>query len=80
MWPLSITPHQFRHLAGKMFLDGHPVGHETVRQVLGHASLDTTTQYYTGIDQVKSGRAYDKAVLALREQTKFITTKKGPKS
>ncbi|OAN49408.1 hypothetical protein A6A04_19470 [Paramagnetospirillum marisnigri] len=77
---LIITSHQFRHLAGKMFLDGHPVGHETVRQVLGHASIDTTTQYYTGNDQVKSGRAYDKAVLALRDSTKFITTKKRTKS
>jgi integrase len=77
---LIITPHQFRHLAGKMFLDGNPVGHETVRQVLGHASLDTTTQYYTGIDQVKAARIHDKAVLALRDSTKHIITKKRTKS
>jgi site-specific recombinase XerD len=70
---LTITPHQFRHLGGKFFLDAHPTGHEIVRQVLGHASIDTTTQNYTGIDQVKAGRTFDKGVLALRERTKFIS-------
>jgi integrase len=72
---LTITPHQFRHFAGMMFLDEHPTGHGTVRDVLGHASIDTTTQYYTGIDQVKAGRIYDKAILALRERTKFAAKK-----
>jgi len=73
---LKITPHQFRHIGGKFFLDAHPTGHETVRQVLGHASIDTTTQHYTGINQVKAGRTYDKGVLALREKTKSIISKR----
>src|SRR5262249_36012619 len=37
-----ITPHQFRHLAAKLYLDEHPQGFETVRQLLGHKSIETT--------------------------------------
>ena len=73
---LKITPHQFRHLGGKLFLSTQPTGHETVRQVLGHASIDTTTLHYTGIDQVKAGKTYDRSILGLREQTKFIISKR----
>ncbi|WP_156612683.1 site-specific integrase, partial [Paramagnetospirillum marisnigri] len=76
---LIMTSHQFRHLAGKMFLEDTPAGHETVREVLGHASIDTTTENYTGIDQVKAGRTYDRSVLKLRDQTKFITSKRRKK-
>jgi integrase len=73
---LTMTPHQFRHVGGKLFLEANPTGHEIVRQVLGHASIDTTTQHYTGINQVKAGRTFDKGVLALREKTKFIISKR----
>jgi len=69
---LVITPHQFRHIAGKLFLDRHPTGHETVRQVLGHASIDTTTHHYTGLDQMKAVQTFDKCILALRQETKFM--------
>jgi integrase len=76
---LTVTPHQFRHIAGKLYLEANPNGHEIVRQVLGHASIDTTTKNYTGIDQVKAGKTFDKAVLALRENTKLIASKRSPK-
>ncbi len=76
---LTITPHQFRHVGGKLFLDSNPTGHEIVRQVLGHASIDTTTQHYTGINQIKAGKTFDKGVLALREKTKFIVSKRSIK-
>jgi len=73
---LKITPHQFRHLGGKLFLSTQPTGHETVRQVLGHASIDTTTLHYTGIDQVNAGKTYDRSILGLRDRTKFVISKK----
>ena len=53
-----ITPHQFRHLAAKLFLDRHPNEHETVRRLLGHKSLETTMRYYRELEAVLAGRRY----------------------
>ena len=44
---MRISPHQFRHLAGYLYLRQHPNGHEVVRALLGHHSIATTTQAST---------------------------------
>lgn len=64
---IEITPHLFRHLSAKLFLAQHPVGHETVRRLLGHASVDTTTQYYAGFDTSRAAAIYDAHILSLRQ-------------
>jgi integrase len=53
-----MTPHQFRHLAAKLFLDQNPDGYETVRRLLGHKSLETTMRYYRELESVLAGRRY----------------------
>jgi integrase len=64
---VTITPHQFRHLAAKIILDGNPGAYELVRQLLGHKSLKTTTNFYAGVDTRRAGRAHAELVTMLRE-------------
>lgn len=53
-----ITPHQFRHLAAKLYLDQHPGGSETIRRLLGHKSLETTMRYYRELESVLASKRY----------------------
>jgi integrase len=53
---IVLTPHQFRHLSAKVLLDAEPGSFETVRQLLGHASLNTTVAAYAGIDTRRAAR------------------------
>jgi integrase len=53
-----LTPHQFRHLAAKLFLDQHPNGFETVRKHLGHKSIETTMSYYRELDAALAAKQY----------------------
>jgi integrase len=53
-----MTPHQFRHLAAKLFLDLHPNEFETVRKLLGHKSIETTMRYYRELDAALAGKRY----------------------
>ena len=39
---VRLTPHQFRHLVGFVYLRQHPHGIEVVRALLGHRSIATT--------------------------------------
>jgi integrase len=64
---VRLTPHQFRHLAAKIILDANPGAYELVRQLLGHRSLKTTTNFYAGIDTRRAGRAHAELVMRLRE-------------
>jgi integrase len=52
---ITLTPHQLRHLAGKIILDANPGNFEGVKQVLGHKTLKTT-MIYAGIDTRRAGR------------------------
>jgi integrase len=70
---VKITPHQFRHLAAKIYLDGHPGAYELVRQLLGHKNLQTTTKFYAGIDTRRAGRAHADLIARIRD------SKPGPK-
>ena len=64
---VKITPHQFRHLAAKIALDANPGAYELVRQLLGHKNLNTTTNFYAGIDTRRAGRAHADLIMKLRE-------------
>ncbi len=52
---IKLTPHQFRHLAGKIILDANPGNFEGVKQTLGHKNLKTTL-IYSGINTRRAGR------------------------
>jgi integrase len=53
---ITINPHAFRHLSGKIILDREPGAHELVKQLLGHKKLQTTVSFYTGIDTRRAGQ------------------------
>jgi integrase len=53
-----ITPHQFRHLAAKLYLDRYPDGFETVRRLLGHKSIETTMRFYRELESILAGKRY----------------------
>ena len=59
---IVLTPHQFRHLSAKVLLDAQPGAFETVRQLLGHKSIDTTVNAYAGIDSRRAGRHHQRLI------------------
>jgi integrase len=61
---LRLTPHQFRHLSARTILDSEPGSFETVRQLLGHASLSTTVASYAGIDTARASRHHQRLIEA----------------
>jgi len=64
----DINLHLFRHLAGYVYLSAHPGEYETVRQLLGHKSLKTTIDFYTGIEHAESFRRYDEILERHRDR------------
>jgi integrase len=55
----QLSPHQFRHLCGYLYLQRHPHGHEVVRAMLGHRSIATTLRFYAGLEGIAAARHYD---------------------
>jgi len=67
---IHMTPHQFRHFCGVSYLDENPKDMETVRALLGHASIKTT-QIYVGPGSRRASRAYNAFVFEQREALKL---------
>ncbi|NQU71175.1 MAG: tyrosine-type recombinase/integrase [Rhodospirillales bacterium] len=65
---ITITPHQFRHLAALIFLDAEPGNFEAVRRVLGHRNMKTTTNFYAGLQTRSAARLYDDIILNERRK------------
>lgn len=63
---VEMTPHQFRHLAATMFLDANPGAIGVVRDLLGHKSMKTTTNFYAGRRSRKAGEAWDQFLTTAR--------------
>ncbi len=59
---VCLSPHRFRHLAAHRYLAEHPGDYETVRQFLGHKSIETTIRYYAGTDQTAAMRRLDEVL------------------
>ncbi len=59
---LQLSGHQFRHLGAKRILDAEPGNFETARQLLGHASLQTTVAAYAGISSRRAARHHQHLV------------------
>ena len=64
---IRVTPHQFRHLAAAFILQKDPANYEFVRRVLGHKSLQTTINFYVGLETVDAVREY--SAMALEDVT-----------
>jgi integrase len=67
-----LTPHQFRHLAARLFLEAFPGHYEEVRQLLGHESIVSTTRHYSGIESEATARRYDEDVLGQRRPGRAV--------
>jgi site-specific recombinase XerD len=60
--------HQFRHAAAAVFLRHRPGEYESVRRLLGHRSIKTTTNFYCGLETMRATRTYGEIV---RRQLSF---------
>jgi integrase len=64
---IRVTPHQFRHLAAAFILEKDPANYEFVRRVLGHKNLQTTINFYVGLETVDAIRKF--SAIALEDTT-----------
>ena len=69
---IAMTPHQFRHLLAKHYLDEHPGAYGTIRDVLGHKSINTTTLYYCGTETAAAFRHVDEHIMKKRADKRLI--------
>jgi integrase len=60
---IRVTPHQFRHLAAAFILERDPANYEFVRRVLGHKNLQTTINFYVGLETVEAVRKFSAMAL-----------------
>jgi integrase len=65
---VRLTAHQFRHLAGFLYLRRNPGGHEVVRRLLGHKSIETTIRFYAGMEVAEAIRHYDRHIESRRTE------------
>jgi integrase len=56
---IHLNLHLFRHLAAFIYLKRHPGDYETVRRLLGHKSIRTTTLFYTGLEHRDAFTRFD---------------------
>lgn len=57
-----LTVHKFRAVAGAIMLRADPTAQEVVRQILGHRSVATTTNYYAPINAGRAIALYDEVL------------------
>ena len=62
-----ISPHQFRHVAAKRFLEEAPGQYGVVAQILGHASEETGRRSYRGTETDAALKRFDQIVTRRRE-------------
>ena len=55
---LRLTVHQFRHAAAAILLKHRPGEYELVRRLLGHRNIQTTIQFYCGLETVQATRIF----------------------
>ncbi|HMF21235.1 MAG TPA: hypothetical protein VKG24_03820 [Pseudolabrys sp.] len=73
---IILSSHQFRHLSALVVLDAEPGNFETVRQLLGHASLRATVSAYTGISTRRAARHHQRLVEKALAPEKLIGRRK----
>jgi integrase len=66
---LLVNAHLFRHLAGMLYLIENPGEYETVRRLLGHRKMTTTTTFYAPLENKQAVKRYDEVVLSKRRRT-----------
>jgi integrase len=56
-----------RHIGAKLYLDENPGAYEVVRRLLGHKSMSTTVNNYTGLETDSAVKHYDAVILGIRD-------------
>lgn len=64
---IVMNPHLFRHLAGALYLEEHPGEYESVRRLVGHAKLETTTSFYAPQSSRASFERYGRVLQRYRK-------------
>jgi integrase len=65
---LRLTVHQFRHAAAALILRAKPGNYEYVRRILGHRNIQTTINFYVGLETVQATREFGEII---RSQLRF---------
>lgn len=66
---LSLTPHQFRHVAALFLLDEEPGNYTGVGHLLGHRNTKSS-RMYTGLRTRPAGRHHERLITEQRERLK----------
>ena len=59
---LHVTVHQFRHTAAALILRAKPGNYEYVRRILGHRNLQTTINFYIGLETTQATQEFGEIV------------------
>ena len=70
---LTVNPHLFRAIAGTIYLNANPGAYETVRLLLGHTSISTTTRFYASHMERKAKLHFTETVRKVREAADIPT-------
>jgi integrase len=62
-----VNPHLFRHIGALIYLRLNPGGYEVMRRVLGHKKMDTTSNFYAGLETLSAAKHFDEEILKLRK-------------
>jgi integrase len=65
---VRMTVHQFRHACAAIYLKQRPGEYETVKRLLGHRNIQTTINFYCGLETTQANEAFGKII---REHIKF---------
>jgi integrase len=65
---VRMTVHQFRHACAAIYLKHRPGEYETVRRLLGHRNIQTTINFYCGLETTQANEAFGEII---RKQIKF---------
>ena len=67
---VEINAHLFRHLAAMIWLNANPGAYEGARRLLGHSSVSTTINVYSGLETRAAILAYGEDLAAHRSAKK----------
>ena len=65
---LYVTVHKMRQIGLRIYQQEKPEDVETMRQVLGHKSIETTTRFYIGLQNQAAIDRYDQIISARRNR------------
>ena len=57
-----MTVHQFRHACAAIYLKHRPGEYEVVRRLLGHRNIQTTINFYCGLETTQANEAFGKII------------------